>query len=94
MVFENAITLPGTTSIFLSNTLVRAAEVQVPKGSRVVHKKLADLSIPKGCVIGMIYRAGELVVPRGDTTLEAGDVIAIMGREDAIGKVVEQITGR
>jgi trk system potassium uptake protein TrkA len=60
----------------------------------VVHKKLSELTIPRGCIIGMIYRNGELVVPRGESTLEAGDIVAIMGREEAIAKLVDQIRSR
>ncbi|MCQ8898185.1 MAG: NAD-binding protein [Hadesarchaea archaeon] len=94
MVLENAISLPGTTSIFLSDTPMTAAEIRIPEGSKVVHKKLSELTIPRGCIIGMIYRNGELVVPRGDSTLEAGDIVAIMGKEEAIAKLVDQIRSR
>lgn len=94
MVLENAISLPGTTSIFLSETPMTAAEIRIPEGSKVVNKRLSELTIPRGCIIGMIYRNGELVVPKGDSRLEAGDIVAIMGKEEAIAKLVELIRSR
>jgi len=45
-----------------------------PKSS-VVGKSLRDLSLPVECVIFAVIRHTELVIPRGDTVLEANDEI-------------------
>lgn len=45
-----------------------------PKSS-VVGKSLRDLSLPVECVIFAVIRHSELVIPRGDTVLEANDEI-------------------
>jgi trk system potassium uptake protein TrkA len=93
MVFENAIALPGTTSVLVSGTITRAVEVEVSHDSKVKNKKIADLSIPDRCVIAAIYRKGKLIIPRGDTIIKAGDIVAIIGEEGAIRKLVGMLKG-
>ena len=93
MVFENAIALPGTTSILISDTITRAVEVTVPEDSKVRGKKIKDLSLPLECVFAAIYRGGKLIIPHGDTVIKSGDIIALIGKEDAIGKVVNLLKG-
>lgn len=94
MVFENAIALPGTTSILVSETITRAVEISVPRDSKAIGKKIKDLSLPLECVIAAIYRGGKLVIPHGDTVIKPGDIVAIIGKEDAIRKVVGVFKGR
>ncbi|MFB3818810.1 MAG: TrkA family potassium uptake protein [Candidatus Methylomirabilales bacterium] len=50
-------------------------EVDLPETSPVRGKAIRDLSLPPDTVIATIIRDGKLVIPRGDTTLEAGDEI-------------------
>lgn len=89
MVFENAIALPGTTSILISETATRAIEVAIPEISKVGGKRIKDINFPRGCVIASIYRGGKLLIPHGDTVLKPGDIIALIGEEKAIAKVVK-----
>jgi trk system potassium uptake protein TrkA len=50
-------------------------EVDLPETSPVRGKAIRDLALPPDTVIATIIRGGTLVIPRGDTTLEAGDEI-------------------
>jgi len=93
MVFENAIALPGTTSILISETITRAVEVSVPEDSKIRGKQIKDLSLPLECVIAAIYRGGKLIIPHGDTVIKSGDIVALIGKEDAIRKVVGILKG-
>jgi trk system potassium uptake protein TrkA len=93
MVFENAIALPGTTSILISETITRAVEVSVPEDSKIAGKRIKDLSLPTDCVIAAIYRGGKLIIPHGDTTMKPGDIVAVIGKEEAIRKVVNILKG-
>jgi trk system potassium uptake protein TrkA len=93
MVFENAIALPGTTSILISETITRAVEVSVPEDSKVIGKAIKDLPLPVGCVIAAIYRRGKLIIPHGDTMIKSGDIVALIGKEDALRKVVDILKG-
>lgn len=93
MVFENAIVLPNTTSILISETTTRAVEVTIPGDSKVLGKRIRDLQLPIECVIAAIYRSGKLILPHGDTVIKPGDVVALIGKEEAIRKVVEIMRG-
>jgi amino acid transporter/mannitol/fructose-specific phosphotransferase system IIA component (Ntr-type) len=45
---------------------------------------IRDLDIPEGSLVAVIRRAGEMIVPGGDTVLREGDHLTVIGSEDAI----------
>ncbi len=54
-------------------------EEKVHPSAAVVGKALRELSLPNECVFAAIIRKGQLILPRGDTVLEATDeVIALV----------------
>lgn len=54
-------------------------EEKVHPGSGAVGKCLMELTIPTECVIAAIIRKGKLVIPHGDTALQAADeIIAVV----------------
>jgi trk system potassium uptake protein TrkA len=59
-------------------------EEKIPVGAPALGKAIKDLPLPDNCVIATIIRKGEIVVPRGITTLELGDeVLAVVDPEGA-----------
>jgi trk system potassium uptake protein TrkA len=50
-------------------------ELNLPETSPVRGKAIRDVPLPPETVIATVIRAGALVIPRGDTVLEAGDEI-------------------
>jgi trk system potassium uptake protein TrkA len=59
-------------------------EEKIPAGAAALGKAIKDLPLPHNCVIATIIRKGEIVVPRGITTLEVGDeVLAVVDSEGA-----------
>jgi len=50
-------------------------EVRLPETSPCAGKAIRDLALPTDTVIVTVIRGGKLVIPRGDTRLEAGDEI-------------------
>jgi len=54
------------------------------RGSRVTQKALKDLRFPRGAVIGAVLREGQLVIPRGDTRVNAGDRAVVFTLPGAI----------
>lgn len=56
-------------------------EVELPaERCKVCHKRISELSLPRDCIIVTVLRGEKVILPRGDTTLEAGDsVIALTG---------------
>ena len=61
---------------------ISLAEVTVPPTSRVIGKRVDSLKLPKDCVLATLLRGGQLLIPRGETTIEPGDkIIALVKTE-------------
>jgi len=59
-------------------------EEKVPPGAKAIGTSIRDLGLPDHCVIAAIVRKGEVIVPRGVTTFQAGDeVLAVTDNEGA-----------
>jgi CIC family chloride channel protein len=61
-----------------------------------VGKTLQELDLPPQCLIASIRRGGRVLIPRGDTRLEAGDVIVALvtkDREDSLRTCLSEMEG-
>lgn len=59
-------------------------EEKIPPDARALGIAIKDLDLPANCVIAAIIRNGKVVMPRGITTIEAGDeVLAVTDNEGA-----------
>lgn len=68
-------------------------EEKIKPNSPVIGIAIKDMPLPQNCVISGIIRKGEIVLPRGITTLEEGDeVLALV--DDAARGQLEKILGR
>ncbi len=56
----------------------------VEEGAPAASKPIRSLQLPKGVVLVTIRRGEELILPRGNTELLAGDKVVAMGRSDAL----------
>lgn len=63
-------------------------QVRVLAGSPVVGNTIKDVAT-REYLVAAIYREGELVVPHGDTIIEAGDQVLLVGRPDTLRAVAE-----
>jgi trk system potassium uptake protein TrkA len=55
-------------------------DVEVTAGSRLIGVRLRDAALPEDVIITTIQRGRDLVVPNGDTVLQAGDHLVLMTR--------------
>ena len=53
-------------------------------------KALKDLQLPYGSLIALIRRGDRVIIPRGNTVLEAGDRLTIIGEPDALQKLQQE----
>jgi trk system potassium uptake protein TrkA len=63
------------TLLKLNRGAAALVEVRLPETSPCRGRAIRDLDLPPDTVIVSVIRGGKLVIPRGDTTLEAGDEI-------------------
>ncbi|MDX1618766.1 MAG: amino acid permease, partial [Balneolaceae bacterium] len=66
-----------------------AVETVEPDDS-YVGTMIRDLDMHPDCLIAMINRNGELIVPHGNTRLEPHDVLTIVGKKDAVRETAKQ----
>jgi len=64
-------------------------EEKVPPGAQAIGKTLKDLSLPEQCVIAAIIRNGQITLPRGSTTLEAGDEVLAVTDSDGASQLAK-----
>ncbi len=65
-----------------------AIELLATKNSPYAGKRLMDLKFPDGSIVGAIAKpTGEVLVPRGASTIEAGDRVIFFARESAVPKL-------
>lgn len=67
--------------------------LSVPTGSPADGRRLSDLRLPRHCVIVALERAGEVMVPGGDTAISSGDVMLIITEPGATPELKAQLVG-
>jgi CPA1 family monovalent cation:H+ antiporter len=55
-------------------------------------KTIAELELPRSAVFVSVRRESEIIIPRGDTSLETGDVVTLLCERDAIAQVKESLS--
>jgi trk system potassium uptake protein len=65
-----------------------AIELVAAAGSPYVGKPLREIQFPRGCIVGAIAReGGDVVVPRGNVSIEAGDRVIFFALEKVVSKL-------
>jgi Trk K+ transport system NAD-binding subunit len=87
---ENYLDRPGVAELFeIESGVAGLISVTVPEGGRVAGHEIQGISIPKDCVVAAVIRERQFVVPRGNTRIEAGDVVVVVGPTAAIKEAHE-----
>jgi trk system potassium uptake protein TrkA len=68
-------------------------EVTLAESSPAAGKSVAHLRLPRNCTIVAVLRAESVVVPRGDTVLEAGDEVIVLATADSDDAVRQALIG-
>jgi trk/ktr system potassium uptake protein len=62
-----------------------AIELIASESSRYVGKRLRDIALPRGAIVGAIARtSGQVLVPRGDAAIEPGDRVIFFALESVV----------
>jgi trk system potassium uptake protein TrkA len=65
-----------------------AIELIAAPGTIYVGRKLREIRFPRGAIVGAIARPdGEVVVPRGDSSIEAGDRVIFFALESVVSEL-------
>jgi trk system potassium uptake protein TrkA len=71
----------------------RLVEVTLATRSPAVGSAIADLDFPRDATVVAVVKGTRVVMPRGDTTLDAGDEVVALVRADAEGSVKKLLVG-
>lgn len=72
---------------------VNVTEVALTEDSPVLGKSLVEIHLPADCLIACIVRNDEPLIPRGATTLAAGDRLVLITLPENHGPVLKLLTG-
>lgn len=63
-------------------------QVRVMPGSLVIGRTIAEVAT-REYLVAAIYRAGELIVPHGDTRVDAGDQVLLVGEPETLRAIAD-----
>ena len=71
------------------NSDAEAMEIKVPVTRNFDNVALKDLNFPKGAIIGAIVRGRKILIPSGNTRVQAEDNLVVFFTRDAV-KLLER----
>ncbi|MDD4048490.1 MAG: Trk system potassium transporter TrkA, partial [Clostridia bacterium] len=77
------------SATLVSNESAEMLELVITEKSKVANKKLADLNVPVGSLVGSIYRKNQVIIPKGEDALEPGDVITVFVLPQSLNQVLD-----
>ncbi len=73
---------------------IALVEEKIPSESPVVGKTLRDLALPDNCTLAAVLRGHQVIVPRGDTRLRAGDEVLAVVQSSHRQHLSDLLSGR
>lgn len=67
---------------------INVTEIALSESTSIAGKTIDDLQIPTGTLIASILRRGEVLVPGGDTVLNAGDRLILISQPEYYGQLL------
>lgn len=65
--------------------------IENTKAEDWIGKKIMDLELPGECLVTIIERNGEIIIPKGKTILESRDILSILGYPKDIAELKSQL---
>ncbi|MDR1873227.1 MAG: Trk system potassium transporter TrkA [Deltaproteobacteria bacterium] len=64
-------------------------ELEVPEKSHLAGQTFASAKFPPGTIVAALLRGEEIIIPRGQTSIEAGDILAVVTRFESINHLAK-----
>lgn len=78
----------------LANEDAEIIEFQVMPKSRAAGRKLMEISFPEGALIIALIRGEAIIIPRGTTVIESGDIVAVVAKAEAMAALGRLLGGK
>ncbi len=86
---ENAQTSNVLTVYKLAGGRLEALELRANKGDKYIGKKLKDLPIRKSALIAGIVKGNKVIIPNGDSVIDAGDRVMVVTANSHTGSLYQ-----
>lgn len=73
---------------------VSIAQIPIAATAPAVGKKLWEINLPKGVIVGCMLRGEQSIVPQGDTRILTGDVLVLISSNKQQMAAIKELTGR
>jgi len=71
---------------------VNLIEVTIEPGAVCVGKKMKDVAWPQDCIVASLRRGQKVLIPRGETILNVGDVVVVVAEGSGVVAAVRNLT--
>lgn len=82
-----------SNSFVVGEGKVNISEVKMESGYPVINKMLKDIGLPNDIIVGCILRGERAMIPRGETTILAGDILLLISEIGAEEKAFRLLAG-
>lgn len=76
----------------LHDDMAQMNEIIISPESRHHGKALKDMRIPESCVVAIIVRDRDIIIPKGDDKIFTGDRVIVLAQTDRIKEAVDYLT--
>jgi len=91
--FKNALTQESTKSmISIASGNAEVIELKVINPD-IDGKRIRDIGLPTGAIVGVLYRKGEVIISTGRTVIRKDDVATVITKSDVIKDVLKILRG-
>ena len=73
--------------VSIGKTNKEMVEIQIKEGRKVTGKSIRDLDLPENTLVTAVIRGEKLITPRGNTTIQAEDILYVLLSKDQREKV-------
>lgn len=67
------------------------SQITVPKNAEIVGQPISSIKLPKDSLIISVVRQNEMIIPRGDTVIKAGDEVLAVSTERSMKALVKMM---
>ncbi len=75
------------TLAFLAGSRVEAIEFSAGENARIANRRLEEVEMPQGAVVGAIVHGAQTVIPQGDSVVQPGDQVVVLCLPSAVPDV-------
>ena len=56
----------------------------------MIGKALKEINFPEGCLVALMHRGGQTIIPKGNSIFEEGDRLTIIGDPKGLKEIINR----